>query len=147
MIEVKRQKHKEKKAEHVDKGFFASLFARMFDQDVNQAGPVAASFKLDIRETEKEYLVEADLPGFEKKDIKVSYEDNYLTISATRNENKEDDKDYICRESSVGEVWRQFYVENVDEEEIEARFVNGVLKLVLPKRESTVELGKKIKVK
>lgn len=70
-----------------------------------------------------------------------------MTISATRNENKEDDKDYICRERSVGEVWRQFYVENVDEEEIEARFVNGVLKLVLPKRESTVELGKKIKVK
>lgn len=147
MIEVKRQKHTEKKPQHVDKGFFASLFDRMFDQDVNQTGPVGASFKLDIRENDKEYLVEADLPGFEKKDIKASYEDNYLTITAKRDENKEDDKDYICRERSVGEVWRQFYVENVDEEEIEARFVNGVLKLVLPKRESTADLGKKIKVK
>lgn len=146
MIEVKRQKQKEKKAQHVDKGFFASLFARMFDQDINQTGPVAASFKLDIRENEKEYLVEADLPGFEKKDIKASYEDNYLTISAKRDENKED-KNYICRERSVGEVWRQFYVENVDEEEIEAKFANGVLKLVLPKRESPAELGKKIRVK
>mgnify|MGYP003607372870 CR=1 FL=1 len=117
------------------KDYFTN-FLDMFDEDFNPVKLFGSSFKVDIRDTEKEYLIEADLPGFDKDAITIVYDNNNLTITAKREESvKEEKENYVRQERSFGEVKRQFHVVNVDEEKIDAKFDNGVLKLVLPKKE------------
>lgn len=117
------------------KDYFTN-FLDMFDEDFNPVKLFGSSFKVDIRDTEKEYLIEADLPGFVKDAITIVYDNNNLTITAKREESvKEEKENYVRQERSFGEVKRQFHVVNVDEEKIDAKFDNGVLKLVLPKKE------------
>lgn len=92
----------------------------------------------DVKEYEDHYDMKLDLPGFNKEDIKVNLKDGNLIIEAKHNELKEekDDKDgkYIRRERYVGKVKRSFYLgENVKEEDIYARFNNGILELNIPK--------------
>ncbi|MDU3722895.1 MAG: Hsp20/alpha crystallin family protein, partial [Clostridium celatum] len=82
------------------------------------------------------YVVHAELPGVKKEDINIDYNNNYLTISATRNNEYEEKKDnYIRRERSYGSVSRGFYISNVDKNLIKAKFDNGVLNIELPKKE------------
>ncbi len=101
-------------------------------------------FTSDIKETEKEYILEVDLPGVEKDDIELSYENNHLTVKANRKEElKEEEEDYIRQERHYGELQRSFYVDNVKEEDIKAEFKDGVLKVILPKKKEGVE-GKKV---
>ena len=98
----------------------------------------SGSFKTDIKETPEEYIVHAELPGVKKEDIKIDYNNNYLTISATRNNESEEKKDhYIRRERSYGSVSRAFYISNVNKDSIKAKFDNGVLNIELPKKEVT----------
>ncbi len=95
--------------------------------------------KTDIKEKKDNYLIDIDLPGYEKDDIKIDIEDGYLTIHATMNKNvdeKEEGK-YVRKERYVGECSRSFYVgENVTEEDIKAKFKNGTLTIEVPKMES-----------
>lgn len=101
-------------------------------------------FTSDIKETDTEYVAEIDLPGVEKEDIEISYENNHLNITANRKEEvKEEEGDYIRQERYYGELQRSFYLDNVKEEEIKAEFKDGVLKVILPKEEEGKE-GKKI---
>lgn len=101
-----------------------------------------------MRETDKNFTVDADLPGFKKEDVNVSYKDNYLTIKAKREEEvKEEKENYIRQERSTGEVMRRFYVEDVDEDAIDAEFKDGVLKIVLPKKEKVIAEKKVISIK
>lgn len=98
------------------------------------------SFRTDIRETDQAYLVEAELPGFQKEDIDIGYVSPYLTIKAVRKEdnNVEDTQQQIVRkERRYGEYVRRFYVQDIDEEGIRASLKDGVLKLEVPKRQST----------
>ncbi|RRJ67514.1 Hsp20/alpha crystallin family protein [Paenibacillus oralis] len=98
------------------------------------------SFRTDIHETENAYLVEAELPGFQKNEIEIGYVNPYLTIKAVRNEdnNVEDSKQQIVRkERRYGEYVRRFYVQDIDEEGIRASLKDGVLKLEVPKRGQT----------
>ncbi len=100
----------------------------------------AMSFRTDIRETENAYLVEAELPGFQKNEIEIGYASPYLTIKAVRKEdnNVEDSKQQIVRkERRYGEYVRRFYVQDIDEEAIRASLKDGVLKLEVPKRGQT----------
>jgi len=92
------------------------------------------SFKVDVQENEDSYLVEADLPGVKKGDINITYENNYLTISAKREENREERKDnYIRQERSAGQFRRTFYIDDIDPDKIDASFQDGVLRINLPK--------------
>ena len=95
--------------------------------------------KTDIKEKGDKYLLEVDLPGYEKEDIKIEIEDGYLTVHANMNKNiDESDKDskFVHKERYVGECSRSFYVgEDISEEDIKAKFKNGTLKLELPKKE------------
>ena len=96
--------------------------------------------KTDIRDTDSSYELDIDMPGFKKEDIKAQLKDGYLTISAsTSSNNDEQDKDgrYIRRERYAGSCSRSFYVgEGVKEEDIRAKFENGILKLSIPKVEN-----------
>lgn len=105
------------------------------------------SFGVDLKETDENYLIEADLPGVKKEDIDVNFENNHLTISAKRDDSTEEKKEnYVRRERHYGEFKRSFYVDNVDENSINASFNDGVLKLVLPKLNKNKESKRKIDI-
>ena len=91
--------------------------------------------KTDIREDDKSYLLEVDLPGYSKDDIKIDITDGYLTINAkVEKENNDENKTYVRRERFTGEVSRSFYVgEDIKEDEVKASFKNGILTLKVPK--------------
>ncbi len=95
-----------------------------------------AGFKTDIKDTGKEYLIEAELPGFAKEEITVEVDDDRLTIAAKRDESKEEQQgDYLRKERRTGQVTRSFMLDGVNRDDIKAEFKDGVLKLTLPKAE------------
>lgn len=88
----------------------------------------------DIRKAEDGYLLEAEIPGVEKKDISLKIDEDVLTISADLNlENKEEDKQYLRRERISGHMERSFNVEGIQQEAITAEYHNGVLTVKLPR--------------
>ena len=106
------------------------------------------NFNTDIKETDTEYIVEADLPGVKKEDITLDYKDNNLIISAKReNEVNEEKDNYIRRERSYGSFSRSFYIDNVDKNSIEASFNDGQLKITLPKVNQSISDDSRILIK
>ena len=95
--------------------------------------------KTDVRETDGSYELDIDLPGFKKDEINAEIRDGYLTVSAAKGLDKdESDKDgrYIRRERYAGQCSRSFYVgEGVTEQDISAKFEDGILRLSIPKKE------------
>ena len=95
--------------------------------------------KTDVRETENGYEVDIDLPGFKKDEISAELKDGYLTISAAKGLDKdEQDKKsgkYIRRERYAGSMSRSFYVgEDISQNDVHAKYENGILRLSLPKK-------------
>lgn len=105
------------------------------------------TFKLDIEEKDKEYILEADLPGIEKDEVDISLESGRLTISITR-EDREDveEKNYIHKERRYCSMSRSVYLDNVNAEDITASLEDGVLNITIPKLEKE-EKSKKIQVR
>ncbi len=100
----------------------------------------AAIMHTDIRETEGEYIIEMELPGFKKEDVEAELKDGYLTVRAEHHENNEE-KDkaghYIRKERYFGNFARSFYVGDVvTQEDIKAEFKDGILTLDVPKKEN-----------
>lgn len=95
--------------------------------------------KTDVKEADGVYEVDMELPGYKKEDISAKLEKGYLTITAMKNEeNNQNDAEgrYIRRERYSGQCSRSFFVgENVRQEDIHARFEDGILKLTVPKTE------------
>ena len=92
--------------------------------------------KTDIRETDTEYELEMDLPGFSKDEVKVSLKDGYLTVKAAKGLDEESEKKntkYIRKERYAGECERSFYVGDVKESDIKGEFKHGILTLTIPK--------------
>ena len=107
--------------------------------------------KTDIREKDDSYELDVDLPGFKKDEIKVQLKDGYLTLSAAKGLDKDQqDKqgNYIRRERYAGSCARSFYVgENLTDEDIKAKYENGILRLSVPKKEAKpVETKKTIAI-
>ncbi len=102
--------------------------------------------KCDVYEDGNNYVVEMDIPGFNKDEISIDVEKGYLTISAERDALKEEEeKNYIRKERVYGSAKRQFYVGDVEEDSIKANFKDGVLKVVVPKKEE-ISNKKKIEI-
>ncbi|WP_367605630.1 Hsp20/alpha crystallin family protein [Legionella sp. W05-934-2] len=94
---------------------------------------------VDVKENEKQYHFLMDLPGIQKKDVSVSMHDNILTIEGSReHETEETEKqNYYRYERSKGKFYRQFTLpESVDENAINATMKNGVLEIIIPKKEA-----------
>ena len=94
--------------------------------------------KTDIKEKGNNYIIEVDLPGYEKDNIQIEMENGYLKVSAKEENSKNDEEEgkYIHKERFYGECSRSFYVgDNVKEEDVKASFKNGILTLTLPKEE------------
>lgn len=98
-----------------------------------------ADFRTDVLDQNDRYVVEAELPGFEKKDIRAEVKNGFLTISAEHKEEdeKKDEKgNYLRRERRYGSFRRSFDLSGVDEDRITASYKNGILTLELPKKEA-----------
>lgn len=95
--------------------------------------------KTDIRETGNSYEIDIDLPGFKKDEITAQLHDGYLTVStkkSTSNDEKAEDGTYIRRERYCGSMSRSFYVgEQMEQEDIHAKFEDGILRLTVPKKD------------
>lgn len=120
----------------------------MSDVDKKLYGKKAArEMKTDVRETDKAYEVAVDLPGVKKDDVTIELKDGYLTISAKKNvDNDEKNKEgkYIRRERYSGEMSRSFYVgEDMTEDDVKAKFEDGILTLELPKKEEQPKIENK----
>ena len=107
--------------------------------------------KTDIREHESGYELDIDLPGFKKDEIRAELENGYLTISATKgagNDEQDQKGKYIRRERYTGTMQRSFYVgDDVTQEDIRAKFEDGILKLSIPKKDAkAVETKKTIAI-
>lgn len=115
---------------------FEFPFTKSDDAAKKQRMPI---MKTDIQEHEGSYLLDIELPGYKKEDVKAELNDGYLTVSAEKNEEKEEkDKrgNYIRRERYTGQCQRSFYVgKYVTQEDIKASFEEGVLKIQVPKME------------
>ena len=122
------------------------LFDEMF-RDPFFEGSESKVMKTDIKEKKDKYLIDIDLPGYEKEDIKMEISDGYLTVHASVNKEVDDEKEkgkYVRKERYVGECSRSFYVgENVSEDEIKAKFKNGTLTIEVPKKDDKKELPDK----
>ena len=104
-----------------------------------------ALMKTDIKEKNDKYVIEMDLPGYEKENINLTLENGYLEISASvvKEDNSDDDEKFVRQERFYGECSRSFYVgDELTEEDIHAEFKNGILKIELPKKDETKQLPK-----
>ncbi len=122
---------------------------QMFDDMFNFGGYGYGNrvMNTDVKEAENQYQIEMELPGYNKEDIHADLKDGYLTISAEHIENK-DKKDhkgnYIRRERRYGNCSRSFFVgKDITEEDIKANFKNGILTLIVPKKEPAKEVEQK----
>ena len=107
------------------------------------------NFGVDICDKGDFYLLEADMPGFKKEDIKIDIEDGYLTISGERNfENEEKDKqgNVMRHERSFGSFSRSFNIADVKEDEIRAEYKDGVLKLNMPKKKEIKQNSRRLEI-
>lgn len=129
--------------EELEKEFFENPLRSFFNN-----GDLA-EFKTDVTDEGDHYLLEADLPGFDKKDIQLDISGDTLTIKAERHSKFEekDKKDKIVRvERSYGSYSRQFDVSGIHTDEIKAKYENGVLQLKLPKKEAVKSEAKHLEI-
>ncbi len=105
--------------------------------------------KTDVKEKDGSYILEIDIPGYDKEDIQIELQDGYVTVTATKNEEKEDKHaKYLKRERFSGMCSRSYYAgENITEEDIKANFKNGILTITFPKEaEKKIEQKKYIPI-
>ncbi|MBP7401035.1 MAG: Hsp20/alpha crystallin family protein [Clostridia bacterium] len=116
-------------------------FLHVMDDFFNDASPfhrtlATQNFKVDVRETENQYCVEAELPGVKKEEIRLDLEDGRLTIAVEHEETNEETKgDYIHRERRFGTMQRSLILEDAVQEGIKATFKDGVLEITVPRSE------------
>lgn len=130
---------------------FQSLFD-MFNEPFFHDFPMTSSdtgkFKVDVKDKGANYELTAELPGLKKEEISLCYNSGYLTISAQRKEEQNEEKEnYIRRERHFGSMSRSFYIDDIDESKITAEFTDGVLKVDLPKTTAGVPQVKQIPIK
>ena len=112
--------------------FQGSIFARV--------SSLTTPIRADVRETEKEYVVEAELPGVNKEDIVIDLHDDVLTLGVDIKQEKNEENDgYIYRERQRGSYRRSFNVYNIDNEKVKASYKDGILTVNLPKAEGAKE--------
>ncbi|MGN0709139.1 MAG: Hsp20/alpha crystallin family protein [Anaerovoracaceae bacterium] len=121
--------------------FYPSIFRNSFFDDddfMMSADSEGGLMKCDVRELDDAFVVEMDLPGLKKEDVKMQLKDGVLSIEATTNrstEDKDSEGRYIRKERFQGTCKRSFYVgKDLQTEDIKAKFDNGVLEVTVPKK-------------
>jgi HSP20 family protein len=105
------------------------------------------NFRADITDKGKEYVIEAELPGFAKEDISVEVNRGILTINASKEDNREEKKEnYLRKERRCGRFARSFALDNVNSDDIKAEYKEGILRLTLPKLEPELPKARRIDI-
>lgn len=129
---------------YLDDVFDDFMFPTMNESDFGK-------MKCDIYEKDNVYHLEMDIPGFDKSDVNIEIDDNdYLTITAEKteeNDSSDDDKNYIRKERRTGKYQRSFYIGGIDKDKIDASFENGILKVMMPKKEEVKSPNKTIEIR
>lgn len=117
------------------------LFDNFFTDDEFFTRKQNNLMKTDVKEKKDKYEIKIDMPGYKKENIKLSLNNGYLEISAkTEKEENEKEEKYVRRERFYGKCSRSFYVgDEIKEEDIEAEFKNGILKIDIPKKDKKIE--------
>ncbi len=124
--------------------FFDRVFHDFFGNGFNQID----NFSTDVIEKEDNYLLQAELPGFQKEDIRVDLDKEILTISASHKEEKSEKKNsYVRQERRYQSYCRSFHVPGIKVENIQAEYNNGILEIMLPKEQAVIDEPKRIEVK
>ena len=138
-----------------NRNLLSELMTDPFDAFFNAASaPMQAMQKMsptlmhtDIKETDGGYELTIDLPGFKKDDVQAELKDGYLTINAqtqSESEDKDEEGTYVRKERFSGKCSRTFYVgDDVEEDDIKAKFEDGVLKIAVPKKQEQPKLEEK----
>ena len=104
----------------------------VFDDLIYKKG---TDMKCDIYEKDGDYHIEMDIPGYDKKDIIIEADNGYLTITAEKQNNENDEeKNYIRRERTYGKYQRSFYLGDLETDLVKAEFKDGILKITVPKK-------------
>lgn len=123
---------------------------RDFEKDFIKGFGAVSHCRTDIKDEGDKYLLECEMPGFDKNDIKIDIHGNTLTLCAehkTESDEKNSSGEYIRRERSYGSYCRSFDISNIDENTIDAEYTNGILRLTLPKKEKQQPQTKRIEIK
>lgn len=124
--------------------FFDDMLSFPFDTVRKSKVP---GMNVDVQEFDDRYLMDLELPGYAKDDIQADLKDGYLTISANHTEDKEEkdnDGKYIRRERYYGQCQRSFFVgKEITEEDIKASYKDGILKLMIPKKQPQAAVEEK----
>ncbi|MCR5601641.1 MAG: Hsp20/alpha crystallin family protein [Ruminococcus sp.] len=121
-----------------------------FDKDFFGGRMPVNNCKTDIRDDGNKYVLESELPGFEKEDIKLDINGTQLTISAehsTNSDEKDDKGNYIRRERMFGSYKRSFDIGDTDPEAISAEYKNGILTIELPKKAPEAPVARRLEIK
>lgn len=112
-------------------------------------GEVSTAFRVDVKDEGENYVMEAELPGVKRENIRIDVDDGVLTVSAEwKNADKENKSgDFIVSERRAGRVQRSFSLDNVVEDQITANYSDGVLRLTMPKREEVRRTPRRIELK
>lgn len=125
----------------ISKDPFFNNYLRLFDNRADNN-----FMNTDIIEKENNYVLKIEIPGISKDSISIDYENENLNIKVVRQDENDENDNYLKREIYYGEYSRKFYVGNIHEEEIEANYDNGILTIIIPK-EATVDSKKRIEIK
>lgn len=105
------------------------------------------SMRSDIKETNQEYILEVEIPGFSKENINVECQDGLLTISAINTQDTDDNTaNYVRQERQFGKISRSYRIDGINEDQILAEYRDGILRLTLPKSNETNEKRKRIAI-
>lgn len=110
------------------RNYYLNDYFDMFNMPLNKE-----YMKTDIYELDNKYYLEIDLPGIKKENIKINYENGYLTISAEKNVLSSGPNTYIRRERFYGEIKRSFYIGIKKDTDLKAKYINGILTITFPK--------------
>ena len=110
------------------RNYYLNDYFDMFNMPLNKE-----YMKSDIYELDNKYYLEIDLPGIKKENIKINYENGYLTISAEKNVLSSGPNTYIRRERFYGEIKRSFYIGMKKDTDLKAKYINGILTITFPK--------------
>lgn len=124
------------------------LFDNFEKQFFNNTNASLPAFRTDIRDQGDKFLLEAELPGFNKEDISLDLKEGILTVKAEHKEEQEQQKqgEYIRRERRSGSFARSFDVSGIDESGISAAYRNGILEVTLPKQAPVVPESRQINI-
>lgn len=117
-----------------------------FDMFNNTYAKEKEYMKTDIYELNEKYILEIDLPGIKKENIRINYENGYLTITAEKNSLPARPDTYIRREKFYGQIKRSFYIGIKKESDLKAKYTEGVLTIIFPKQDISTKEQKNITI-